>query len=621
MTHPGWGSDWNGQPVPDAPVHPETVRRRRTSYKRARRRRVLRNVLIGCGIAVVVAVGLGVWLLTDALRAKDALEAARGDVKELQAQVTAGDADAADKTLVSLQAHAATAARSTTGPVWTVASVLPWLGPNVHAVQTVAGAVDDLAQHALPSLMQATTLVDPATLAPVDGRVDLAPLQQAAPTITAANEAVQITAQQLADIDTSSLLGVVAEPVETLQGQVSDVAVTTATAARAAELLPAMLGADGPRNYLVLVQNNAEPRATGGIPGSVLLLHAEDGRVTVVDQRAGGSLSGLAEPVLPLTDAENDLFGPLLGTDMRDVTFTPDFPRSAALAQAIWQQEVGGTIDGVLSVDPVALALVLDATGPVTLPDGSTLSGADAAQSLLNGVYLDIPDPQDQDAFFAATSAAVFAAVASGQGDAPAVMDALAEAARQGRLMVWSAAGDEQAQLAGTVLSGELQGADGDSAVLGVYLNDGTRAKMGYYLDLTVDAQATECRPDGSQRVHAQVTLTSTAPPDAADLPSYLVGPDQIIPSGDIRTNVLIYAPEGGGIDSVRVKPDPQGLHSQIHDELGVGARTFTLKPGESGTLDLDIVTGKEQTGDLRIRSTPTARQKGDAIVASACVK
>ncbi|GEK21493.1 DUF4012 domain-containing protein [Cellulomonas xylanilytica] len=621
MTHPGWGDDWNAQPVPEAPEHPETVRRRRTSYVQARRRRNLRRVLVGCAVALVVVIGLGAWLAVDAKRAADALQAARTDVQDLQEQVRAGDSESADRTLLQLQAHSSTAARATTGPVWTLAGSVPWVGANVDAVQTVAQAVDDLAQHALPSLMQATTLVDPGALAPVNGRVDLAPLQEAAPAIVAADESVQITAEQLDALDTSALLGFVAEPVETLRNQVADVAVTTATASRAAQLVPAMLGADGPRNYLVLVQNNAEQRATGGIPGSVLHLRADAGAVTVVQTRAGGSLSGLTEPALPLTDAELSLFGPLLGTDMRDVTFTPDFPRSGALAKAIWEQEVGGTIDGVLSVDPVALGLVLDATGPVELSDGTTLSGDDAAQRLLNQVYLDLEDPQDQDAFFADTASSVFAAVVGGQGDAPAVMDALAEAARQGRFMVWSTLEGEQDLLAPTVLGGALRGVDGDSAVIGVFLNDGTQAKLGYYLDLTIDAEATECRPDGSQIVHAVVTLQYDAPPDAAGLPPYLVGLDNIVPLGDIRTNVLVYAPDGGGIDSVRVKPDPQGLHAQLHDDLGVGGRTFTFIPGESGTLDLDIVTGKEQRADVHIRSTPTARQKGDAIVASACGK
>lgn len=619
MTHPGWGDGWNAQPVPEAPEHPETVRRRRSSYVRARRRRNLRRVLVGCGVALLVVVALGAWLAVDAKRAADALQAAKMDVQNLQEQVRAGDSDAADKTLLQLQAHSTTAARSTSGPVWTVAASVPWVGANVDAVQTVAQAVDDLAQRALPSLMQASTLVDPAALAPVDGRVNLAPLQEAAPAIVAADEAVQLTAQRLDDLDTSALLGFVAEPVDTLRDQVADVAVTTATASRAAQLVPAMMGADGPRNYLVLVQNNAEQRATGGIPGSVLQLRAESGAVTVIDQRGGGDLVVAEGSVSPVTAAEEALFGPLLASDMRDVTFTPDFPRTASLAKGIWEQKVGGAIDGVLSMDPGTLALVLGATGPVVLPDGSTLTQENATSQLLNGVYLAIEDPDDQDAYFAVTAGAVFEAIVGGQGDAPAVLDALAESARQGRLMLWSAKEDEQATLAGTVLSGELRGEQGDSAVVGVYLNDGTEAKLGYYLDLDIRGEATQCRPDGSQVVSVQVSLALNAPQDAASLPRWLVGAGTTVPQGQTRTNVLIYAPEGGGIESVRVKPDPQGLLAQLHDGLSVGARTFTLKPGETGSLDLEIVTGKQQTGDVHIRSTPTARQKGDVVVGTAC--
>jgi len=61
--------------------------------------------------------------------------------------------------------------------------------------------------------------------------------------------------------------------------------------------------------------------------------------VTVVEQLAGGSLGNLTGPVLPLTAEEQALFGDGLGIYMQDVTFTPDFPRSAQLARALWRQQ------------------------------------------------------------------------------------------------------------------------------------------------------------------------------------------------------------------------------------------------------------------------------------------
>jgi hypothetical protein len=430
---------------------------------------------------------------------------------------------------------------------------------------------------------------------------------------------VQDARAALDGVDTAELLGVVGDAVVQLRGQVTDVALTTATAARAVQLLPPLLGADGPREYLLLVQNNAEPRATGGIPGTVVHLRAEAGAVSLVEQRSGVSLAGLTEPVLPLTPAEDALFGPLLATDMRDVTFTPDFPRSAALAREIWLREVGGTVDGVLSIDPGALAHLLGATGPVEIGSGLTLTAENAVETLLSTVYLEIEDPEQQDELFAATAGAVFGAVVGGQGEAPAVIDALAQGAREGRVMFWSARPEEQARVAGTVLSGELRGSAGGSGIVGVYLNDGTEAKMGYYLDLDVTGTATACAADGSQTLQVTVRLTSAAPADAADLPDYVTGGGAVVPHGQVRTNVLLYAPEGGRIESTRVNSTEAGAFAQLHDGLGVESRTFTLEPGQTVTVEMDVRTAPGQSGNATSRHTPTARQSGPVIIPSAC--
>ncbi|MHB8185488.1 MAG: DUF4012 domain-containing protein [Dermatophilaceae bacterium] len=437
--------------------------------------------------------------------------------------------------------------------------------------------------------------------------------------VVAANAEVQFAVRRIAAIDPGGLLAAVAAPLADLRTQVGEVALTTATADRAVRLLPPMLGANGPRQYLLLVQNNAEQRATGGIPGSVILLRAVDGAVQVVEQRAGNTLGGLTNPVLPLTAQEHALFGDDLGRTMLDVTFTPDFPRSGQLARAIWRQQVGGDVDGVLSIDPGALANVLGATGPVTLPTGQQLTSKNAVQLLLNTVYLQIADPKAQDAFFAAASASVFHAIISGQGKPAAMVDALAQAAREGRLMVWSAHKDEQALLSGTVLSGALVGVQGDSPQIGVYLNDGSAAKIGYYLRTDVVATATQCRPDGSQEVTVRVTLTSTAPANAAHLPPYLTGGGNVVPKGEVRTNVLLYAPAGGQIDSVRVVGAEQGVFSQTHDGLAVVGKTVQLKPGQSVTLDYDIRTGSGQPGPPVLRVTPVALGNNVVKTGSRC--
>ncbi|MDQ0424608.1 DUF4012 domain-containing protein [Cellulomonas iranensis] len=612
MTHPGWGSQWSGQavPRPRTAQDPRSARRRPAGARPARRRRRgtrRRAVLLAvAGLLVLVVVAVA-WLAWDAVRARSDLETARDAVARLQDQVVAGDVEGARATLPALREHAAAAHRRTTGPLWSVAGAVPWAGPNVRAVQAVTEAVDELAQHALPPLVEATALVDPAALRPVDGRVDVAPLADVASQVAAADVAVRATLDRLEQVDTGAVVAPVAEPVGALRDQLARVAADTGTAARAAALLPPMLGGDGPRQYLVLVQNNAEPRATGGISGAVLLLRAEDGRLEVVEQRSGNELTGLDDPDAELSLAEQDLFGPLLVTDMRDVNFTPDFPRSAQLARGLWARATGTQVDGVLSVDPVALALVLRATGPVTLADGSTLGADDAVGVLLNDVYLRFPEPARQDAYFADAASAVFSAVSSGQGEPAGVVDALAEAARRGRLLVWSADADLQAHLAGTVLAGELRGRAGDSPVVGLYLNDGTQAKLGYYLDVDAQVASTACVDGDAQRIALTATYRYAPPADVASLPPYVLGLDGVVPPGDFRTNVLLYLPEGAFLEDIMVDGRPVEVHAQAHDGLAVAALTWTFSPGQSFTLTANLVSGPEQSGEVLLRGTPTA--------------
>lgn len=569
-----------------------------------RRPRTLRRVLLVVLLLLVAVTAVVAWVGLDALRARRELTTAAAQVEVLQAQVEKGDRTGAAATLTSLQRHASTARDSTHGPQWSVVRAVPWLGPNIAAVQTVSEVVDTLAVNALPTLMDATALVDPTTLVLDDGRVDVQSLAKAAPSVVAADGEVQEAVRTLDAIRPDELLPAVAAPLKDLRGQVATVALTTATAARAVQLLPPMLGVDGPRRYLMLVQNNAEQRATGGV-STLIVLRAVDGRVTVTQTRsAGGNLADLPRPILPLSSAEQALFGTGLGVYMADVTFTPDFPRSGRLAAAIWKQQVGDDLDGVLSIDPGALAEVLGATGPVRLGSGQLLSSRNAERLLMNTVYLKVLDPTKQDEFFAATAGTVFRAMLAGQGKPGPVVDALARSAREGRVMVWSSHPEEQALLSGTVLSGELTGVDGTSPVIGVYLNDGTAAKIGYYLRTDVVATPTACHPDGSQSVHVTVTMTNTAPKNAADLPPYIAS-GNAVPKGQVRTNVLLYAPSGGRVDDVSVSDGEQGVFSQTHNGLAVVGRTVQLEPGQTVAIDYDVLSGPVQPGNPLLRVTP----------------
>ena len=85
---------------------------------------------------------------------------------------------------------------------------------------------------------------------------------------------------------------------------------------------------------------------------------------------ASNDLGGFDSPVLRLDPAMRQLYTDRLGIHPADVNFTPHFPTTAILAREMYRRRSGHVVDGVVATDPVALAYLLRATGPVPLPSG-----------------------------------------------------------------------------------------------------------------------------------------------------------------------------------------------------------------------------------------------------------
>ncbi|WP_152190666.1 DUF4012 domain-containing protein [Georgenia satyanarayanai] len=594
-----------------------TSRRRRK--KKGRNRTVLALVIVG------ILLGLIALLVLFALQGRTAvveMRAAMPLVSELRQEALGGQTDAASSTAVDLREHTSAARDAVAGPHWAVAARLPWAGPNVEAVRTATVVVDDLAADALPDLVAATDIVAPARLAPQDGRIDLAPFTEVAPRVVAANDAVLAGRDRLDSVDSNELVGLLGDQIDNLKGQVGELAGLTATASRAVQLIPPMLGADESRDYIFMVQNNAEPRATGGLTGAFLLVRADDGAIELVEQRSAGEVGYFGDGAVELTETEVALFGTQLARFPGNVTATPDFPRSAEIIRAMWSEGVGGEVDGVLSLDPVALGELLEATGPIGLDEDelgalgvssemfegdAQLNADNAADIMLNGVYRYIEDTGAQDEFFEVAAAEIFSAVMDGEAAPAATVAALVQAADEGRMFVWSAHEDEQELLSGTSLSGELRGDDGRGApVVGVYVNDLSEAKIAYYQRMEVEIEAKQCHANGNQDLTVTVTLASDVPDDAPDLPPSVVGAGRIVEEGDMRSNLLVYAPTGGRITDVRdPNADEVGAFPQVHDQQVVVGRRVSLSPGDSVITQFDITTGPGFTEDAVLRTTP----------------
>ncbi|WP_423917933.1 DUF4012 domain-containing protein [Frigoribacterium sp. 2-23] len=560
---------------------------------------------------VIVLVALVAWIGIRGWLASEHLKRAVPLADTVQSQVLSGDGAAALRSARELQGEVH-AARDLTGDiVWRGAEVVPFVGDDLRAVRQVSEALSGVADDAIVPVSTIASTVGVDAFKPVDGAINLQPLVDAQPAIDKADGALKRELARASSIDADGTVGPVRDAVRQLVDVLTKASGQVDTVARAVDLAPAMLGADGPREYLVLFQNNAELRATGGNPGATALLRADGGKLSLVQQASSGDFPRLDQPALPLPVETQGLYGAITGQFIQDVNLTPQFPLSAQLAAEMWKRQFGTSVDGVLSIDPVALSYLLTATGPITLPTGDVITSENVVSLLLNDVYKRYAKPADQDLFFEGTAAGVFSAVSSGNLDPKALVAALAKAGEERRVYLWSADTTQQARIAETTLAGELPTSTEKEPRFGVYLNDGTGSKMDYYLGVSIAVGQAVCRQDGRPTYVVDVTLTNNAPADAAtSLPTYITGGGAFgTPAGLISTNVSIYAPKDGVFVQAVNDGKPAALQTATDTGLSVAQFQSTLSPGQSTTWRLEFLGGAAGTGMPSIEKTPLVNQ------------
>ncbi|ALV44563.1 hypothetical protein MB46_02555 [Arthrobacter alpinus] len=608
---------------------PAAENRQRGTQEKLRRGKLKRRLLwtgLSAAFVALIVGGAVVWLGVQAGVIKDNLQSTTELLPQLKEQLTANDHEGAAATVETLTTHTAAAKSAGTDPVWKAAGALPWIGPNFAAATTITVTADDVVELAAKPLLGAFESLDWKSLTPKDGAVGLEAISSASPSVVAAANTVQLSYDRLAGIDTSKLLPQIAEPLASAQQQLGDLRSTLNVASSTVQLLPAMLGGSDARNYLLLIQNSAEVRATGGIPGALAVLRTEKGKIQLTSQDSATAM-GAFVPAVGVDAAQEAIYTNRLGSYMQNVNMTPDFPTAANTARAMWQQRhPGDVIDGVITLDPSALAMVLEATGPVdvgsaipvgvdigTLP--TKLTSSNLVQALLSDVYANIGEPALQDAYFAEVAKTIFAEVSSGKTSGEKLLTALSKGVEENRIKIWSARADEQNLLASQRIGGAISGRSVAPAAFGIYFNDGTGAKMDYYVKRTVQL-VQHCSSGGYGQYTARITLTNTAPADAAtSLPKYVTGDGVFgVEPGHVATNVIAYGPAQARTQATRVDGRATPAGSFTHADRPVGVIRVELAPGQTITVELDFAK-VVQSSPAQLDVTPTVQNTADVIL------
>ena len=517
-------------------------------------------IIAVAAVVVLVVLALGAYVGQRALAAKASLERAQGQLQTFRDALGQPDQDL-PALYEQVRAGTEDAVRQTRTPAWSLLEHVPLIGANLEAFRQTTELVDALVRDGVGPLATAANGLSAQSLKPTDGRIDLAPLQRLAPAAVQVDDAIRAATGSADAIDTRHVVPQLRQPIDELRRQLTEIAPLTAEARRVVPLLPAMLGADEPRRYLLMFQNNAEERASGGNPASLALVTIDRGKISLGRQASSSDFpSPYAEPPYTPTGPGNEdwptVYTDYASTYLTNITMTPDFPSTAAMARAMWRDEFGGRVDGVISFDPVALSYLLRATGPIDLGDGVKIDASNAVSFLLYDVYAKFPDPADQDRLFAAVAGSVFARLIGGDTDAQAYLEQLRPMVAEQRLKLWSVHRDEQAVIVASPV-GLMMPADNRSAtVLGVYNNDDATSKMSYFMDQRVAVTASTCGAEPTYTVKATV-INTLKRSQVDDLPEYVRAHQKRIPPGGDRQWVQLFGPVGATLESVTIDGEP----------------------------------------------------------------
>lgn len=130
--------------------------------------------------------------------------------------------------------------------------------------------------------------------------------------------------------------------------------------------------------YLVLFQNNAEMRPSGGFIGSFAVVEFADYKVKKIDFNTNiykmDNAFTAANTVAPPKPLEQIAGGKWA---MRDANFAASFPESALKTEWFLKQESSETTDGTIAINASVIQNLLKITGPIELKQYNTTISAD----------------------------------------------------------------------------------------------------------------------------------------------------------------------------------------------------------------------------------------------------
>jgi hypothetical protein len=448
-----------------------------------------------------------------------------------------------------------------------LAGLIPYFGRPVRAVQHTVAAGEHEAEAAvvMRDLVQ-LVLGDSASppggrSSPGEGpplvrrgRIDLKLLESVAPRLEGVVDLVRRADAEIRAIPPIPFMGFLdQQKAEALAASQQAVAMAE-DALVGARLLPSLLGANGQRAYLLVLQDGSRLRPTGGTAIAYAVVGAKGGRLTPLPGSVGdlGGPDTLAPAVLPPAiswflenvPALRSAAGP------GDVNLSPDFPASAQ-AWADLAASAGLRVDGVVALDTVALSYLLEGRSVTVAGSPGGLTGKNVVEVIGASHSL---GPVARQAVAAQALAAALAVLSDPDPLVPTVKQ-LGQGLRERHIQIWSGASEDQRDLDALGWDGGLDGAHGDHLLV-AQTNLGANG-LDQYGHLEINHEVT-VEAAGDVVASSEIRLTNDPP---ANLPAAVAGEGSSYAA--YRALLGLYAPGAaklGGAEPAKGPPaHPEG--------------------------------------------------------------
>jgi hypothetical protein len=557
--------------------------------------------LVGLAVLLTIPAGLA------ALRVRSEVNRGIDAAQSALTSVSDGNASAGTGQLQVASAAFAQASNST-GAWWTLGARLVPIAAQQR--QVLAQAVSVARDVTAVSAREANS-IDFGTLHYQNGGIDLPRMTALSGPLDVVDNHLASAVSRLAAVRSSWLVGPVQTRLRRLDSEITRAHNSAALAAQAVRAAPSLLGGEGVRHYFVAFMSPAESRGLDGLIASYAELTADRGRITLTTSAdisalnsAIGSRGHISGPADYLAR-----YGPYHPQQFfQNLTYSPDMPSVSLVVAQLYAQSGGDHLDGVLVVDPEALASLLSLSGPVQVPGFGQLDASNAADLLLKGQYALYPDPSQQDVRRNLQQEAIrqaFQRLSTGSLPSPRSLSSVLDpVVRQGRLMLWSFHPADQPLLRRLGLAGAFPTRSGGD-LLSVVTQNAAANKLDAYLQRSITYRVAYDPANGGVRSTVTIALHNESP--AAGLSSQVIGSygGSGLSPGTNQTWLTVYSPLALAGASENGHPVKMGAVP----ELGVMTYSTFVQVPAGGQIALTLhLSGRINSGkhyQITLRQQP----------------